>query len=400
MMRNRNLTLAVAAAVLLIAGGWMALHRSSQQSGVGGGSLFTDLGPALGEVTEIRLSKGDGSRTTLRKEAAGWTVVERNYPADPARVRELALGLVNMKIVEHKTSDPANYPKLGVEAPDAPTATGTLVELVAGQKSWALIVGKNSEGRGQYVRKPKDAASALVEPAVAADPDQKRWLDRQLVDVAGAAIHDVSMKPASGAAYTLTRAKRGDAEVTLSPVPKGRNAASNMALEAQAEALIAFNFDDVHAAPETPPAQVDHTTFRTFDGQVFEFTGHKEGDKGFVTVNARRDEALAKQFVEAPPAAAATPVLPAAASADATQPTATPPTAATPATPAAAPTAPAISPAEQAVDRLSAHGKGVMFEIPLYKYESLFKPQEDLLEPRPEAAPSALDAARARRKPQ
>jgi len=32
MMRNRTLTLAVAAAVLLIAGGWMALHRSNQQS--------------------------------------------------------------------------------------------------------------------------------------------------------------------------------------------------------------------------------------------------------------------------------------------------------------------------------------------------------------------------------
>jgi hypothetical protein len=222
--------------------------------------------------------------------------------------------------------------------------------------------------------------------------------------VAGAAIHDVSVKPASGAAYTLTRARRGDAELTLSPVPRGRKVASTMALEGQAEALIAFNFDDVHPAPATPPAEVDRTTFRTFDGQVFEFTGHKQGDKGFVTVTARRDEALAKQFAEAPPAAPAAPApppAPAAPAADASN-SATPPAAATPApaASAAAAAAPAASPADQAVDRLAAHGKGVMFEIPLYKYESLFKPQEDLLEPKAAAAPSALDAAEAKRKPQ
>lgn len=408
MTRNRPLILAAAAALVLIAGLWLGMHRSSQQGGIGGGSVFTDLGPAVGGITEIRLSKGDGSRTTLRKDGAAWTVVERQYPADPSRVRELVLGLVNMKTVEQKTSDPANYPKLGVEAPESPAATGTLVEVVAGPKTWSLIVGKNAEGRAQYVRKPKEAASALVEPAVAADPDQKRWLDRQLMDVPGAAIHDVTVKPAKGAAYALTRAARGDADVTLSPVPKGRKPASSMSLNGQAEALTAFNFDDLHAAPATPPAETDHATFRTFDGQVFEFTGHKTGDKAFIAVNVSHDDALAKQFAAAPaaaPAAPAAPVAPAAPAApdSAAKPSATPPAAATPAAVPPAPTAPAAptaSPAEQAAERLSARAKGVEFEIPLYKYESLFKPQEDLLEPKPAAPPSALDAAKAKRKAQ
>ena len=77
--------------------------------------------PALGEVSEIRLSKGDGSRTTLRKAAptAGpWSNASTRPIA--ARVRELALGLAGLKVVERKTSDPANYAKLGVEAPDTP----------------------------------------------------------------------------------------------------------------------------------------------------------------------------------------------------------------------------------------------------------------------------------------
>ena len=79
-----------------------------------------------------------------------------------------------MKIVEHKTSSPANYPKLGVEAPSTPTATGTLLEVVAGKKAWSLIVGKGAEGRSLYVRKPDQAQSELVEPNVTADPETQK----------------------------------------------------------------------------------------------------------------------------------------------------------------------------------------------------------------------------------
>jgi len=362
--------LAGVAAVLLGAGVALNSHRGGERAALGGGSVFTDLTPALGDIAEIRLSKGDGSRTTLRKDATGWTVVERQYPADATRVRELVLGLNNMKIIEHKTSDPANYAKVGVEAPDSPTAASTLVELVAGKKTWPLIIGKNAEGRAIYVRKPAEAASALVEPAVSVDPDQKRWLDRQLVDVPGASVHDIAVKPANGPAYLLARAKRGDTDLVLSPVPKGRKPANNMSINGQADALAAFNFDDLRAVPATAPAAVDQTTFRTFDGQVLEFTGHKDADKAYVVVSASHDAALAAQFPE-PAAAKSTP--------------------ASPAEPA--------KPADQSVERLVARGKGVEFEIPLYKYESLFKPQEELLEKKPEPAPKAKTPAKPTAKP-
>ena len=114
-------------------------------------------------------------------------------------MRDLALTLSNLEIVERKTSDPANYPKLGVEAPDSPTATSTLVEVVAGKKSWPLVVGKSADGRAVYVRKPAEAASALAEPSLSVDPDQKRWIDRLLTDIPGTDVHDIAVRPASGA---------------------------------------------------------------------------------------------------------------------------------------------------------------------------------------------------------
>jgi Domain of unknown function (DUF4340) len=372
MNRQKLLALGGLAALLLIAGIWLSSHRARQQSEVAGGPLFADLKPALGEVAEIRFSKGDGSRTTLRRAPAGWTVVERGYPADGARVRELLLGLVSMKVVEHKTSDPANYAKLGVEAPDSPTATSTLLEVVAGKQTWSLIVGKSAEGRALYVRKPGAATSELVEPGISADPDQKRWVDRLVVDLPGANVHDIAVTPASGPAYLLTRAKRGDADLVLSPVPKGRTAASAMSIDGQADALAAFNFDDVRALPATATA-TDRATYRTFDGQVLEFSGRRDGPKAYVSVSASHDAALAAQF--APPAAAKP-------SAAAAAPTATPTGPAVPATPATATAAAAPKPAFD-VERLAARAKGVEFEIPVYKYESIFKPQDELLEKKP-----------------
>jgi hypothetical protein len=357
MTRNRLVSLAALAAVLLGTGLWIDQHRTRQQGDLGAGVLFADLKPALGDIEEIRLSKGDGSRTTLKRGADGWTVVERNYPADGSRVRELALNLAAMKVVEAKTSDPANYAKLGVEPADSPTATSTRVDLVAGQKTWSLLVGKSAAGRAVYVRKPADKTSALAEPAVSADPDQKRWVDRLITDLPGAEVHDISVTPAQGPAYVLTRAKRGDADLVLSPIPKGREPATSMSLDGQGEVLAAFNFDDVHALEGPAPAASDKAVWRTFDGQVLEFSGRRTSDKAFVTVSAHRDPALAAQFPEAAPAA----------------------------TPAPAKAADA-KPAARTVERLAARANGVQFEIPSYKYDALFKPLEDLLE-KPPAKP-------------
>jgi hypothetical protein len=341
------------AALLLGAGVWLTMQRSGQQADLGGGTVFADLKPALGEVEEIRLSKGDGSRTTLHKNADGWVVVERHYPADAGRVRELALALASLKVIERKTSDPANYAKIGVEKPDSPTAGSTLVEVVAGKKTWSLIVGKGADGRAVYIRKPDEAVSGLAQPFVAPDPDQKRWIDRLLTDIPGAEVHDISVRIGGNPPYLLTRAKRADPALALSPIPKGRSPVSAMSLNGQADALGAFNFDDVRAppSPAPAPAPTDVATYRTFDGQVIEFSGHRDGEKAFVTIAAHRDPQLAAQFPN-------------------------------PATPDKAAPSPVM-------ERLAARTQGVEFEIPAYKYDAIFKKQEDLLEKLPEPVKKA-----------
>jgi hypothetical protein len=347
-------------------------HRGSSQQ-IGGATVFPDLEANMGAVNEVRLSKGDGSKLTLKRGDAGWTVVERNFPADPSRVRDLVFNLAKLEIVETKTREPANYAKLGVEAP-SPTATSTLVEVVAGAKTWPLLIGKNANGKSIYVRKPDAAESAEVVPVIVADTDPKRWLDRLIAEVDGARVHQIRVTPASGAAYELTRAERGG-ELVLANVPAGRSASLSVA--AEADALASLNFDDVQAQPSPAVAPTVHSTWQTFDGVVYEFAGRKDGARSLITVTARRDAALAARFA-APPADAV-----AAKPADgmaAGTPTLTP----TPVVDAAAAQAPPVD--EKALAAVTARSQGVEYELPSYKYDSLFKPLESLLEPKPEPA--------------
>jgi predicted secreted protein len=368
-MNGKQLGILAAIAGVVIAGA-IALnwHRGASQQ-MGGGAVFPDLEASMAAVTEVRLSKGDGSKLTLKRGDAGWTVVERNFPADPSRVRDLVYNLAKLEVVEAKTRDPANYAKLGVETP-SPTATSTLVEVVAGAKTWPLLIGKNANGKSIYVRKPDAAESAEVVPVVVADTDPKRWLDRLIAEVEGARVHQISVTPASGAAYELTRAAR-EGELVLANVPAGRTA--NLSVAAEADALTSLNFDDVQAQPAPAVAPTARSTWRTFDGVVYEFAGRKDGARSLITVTVRRDAALAAQFA-APPADAA-----AAKPADGMAPM--PPA---PVVDVAAAKAPAVD--EKSLAALIARSQGVEYEIPSYKYDALFKPLESLLEPKPEPA--------------
>ena len=114
-----------------------------------------------------------------------------------------------------------------------------------------------------------------------------------------------------------------------------------------ATALSALTLTDVQAkdafGPE-PPA--DHARFATFDGLVVEVDGWKRDDRRFVALKASFDEAQAKRFDTG------------AAEGE------------------AKPAAPNV---EEEAKSLAAKTAGWVYEIPGYRYDSLFKPIDELL---------------------
>jgi hypothetical protein len=332
MTARRVLLLLAAGLLVIVLAIWSSSKRHSERTP---GNPVLALGKSsLNSVTEIRLSKGDGTRTTLRKGATGWSVAEREYPADSGKVRKLLLDLVALNVVEEKTRVAENYPLLGVEEVDSAKATGTRVDAVTAARTYSLIVGKSAGAKSGFVRVVNAPQSLLAAPLITLDADPRRWLDHTLIDISQERVKEIAVKPAEGPAYTASRASKDQSDYTVREVPKGRELSSPAAADPIAGSLASVSLEDVQHAPATPPAGTSHAVFRTFDGLEVDVAGRKEGTKTLVVFTPR-------------------------STAQATQ-----------------------AEAQTLQDRV----KGWEFEIPTYKYDGLYRPLEDLLQKPPEPA--------------
>jgi hypothetical protein len=340
MTPRRVLLLLGCGVVLVVAAVWLASQRHLEHATLAGDLVLPGLEKTVASVTEVDLRRGDGTHTSLKRETAGWMVGERGWPADTGKVRKLLLDLGALNVVEEKTRIAANYPQLGVEDVTTPKATGTAIDVATPARSFALIVGRSSSGKSGYVRVAGTAPSLLAAPLLTPDADPKTWLDRALVDVPSTRVRQVEMKPADGPAYAATRETREQSDFSVSPLPKGRQLTGPGAADSIAGALGSLSLDDVQKAAAPAGAKLSHAVFHTFDGLDLDVSGRKDGTRSLITLAARST---------------------AAATADEAQ-------------------------------RLNARLGGWEFEIADYKYSSLFRPLEELLQ-RPAEKPKAAKAA-------
>jgi len=313
---------------------WLSSQRHLERDMAAGALVLPGLQPNVNAVTTVTLRKGDATRTTLKKDGAGWSVGERAWPAQLGKVRKLLLDLGALNIVEEKTRLAANYPAIGVEDVSSPKASGTLVEVGSPVRSWALIVGKSSSAKAGYVRVAGMPQSLLAAPLISVDADPKSWLERELLDIPLERVRQVEERPASGPAYTASRDKKSDSNFAVSPLPKGRQLTGPAAAEPVAGALAALTLDDVRKAAAADDTPRSHALFRTFDGLEIELAGRKDATHDLVLISAR--SSAKETAAEA--------------------------------------------------DKVNARLSGWEFEIPDYKYATLFTSLEELLQKPPEPA--------------
>jgi hypothetical protein len=350
-MSSRRVAVLLMAGVLIVGLAiWFASSRHAERDTLAGDLVLPGLEGALNSVTEARLSKGDGTLTTLKKGSVDWTVGERDYPADSGKVRKLLLDLAALNVVEEKTRTAENYPQLGVEDTNSPKATGTRVDVVTAAKTYGLIVGKSSSAKSGYVRTAGSPQSFLAAPLITLDADPHSWLDHTLIDIPQDRVKDVAVKLADGPGYTLSRANKEQMDFNVAEVPKGRQLSSPAAADPIAGALAALSLDDVRHPPapqanSAAPAPA-HATFHTFDGLQIDVAGRKEGTRTFVSFTL---QSTAKE-------------------------------------------------SQTEAQALGARLKDWEYEIAGYKYDALFRPLEDLLQKPPEPAKKPAPSAGASKK--
>ncbi len=341
MSRQRFITLMVAAALAISGALYLSAQRNLQRD-THGAALIPTLAGELNTVTALSVRRGSAAPTvTVHEKDGRWTVAERgDYPADVAKLRKLLLALSDAKIVEEKTSNPANFAVIGVEDPSSPAATGAEINVTARDGKHAVIIGK-PVGGGNFARRSGGNASYSVEPGISFESEPRLWIDSRLLDVAVGGIQRIEVKPAAGPAYTVHRmaaastnsgtaraagssatagstsptaasstnsgaaapansaaagaspaASKSDDNFALDGVPPGRKAADSVQLAPSPTAFSGLTADDVTPAGDVDFSKATVATVTLSDGNVITLSGAVVGDKHWIRVKASKDAAL------------------------------------------------------------------------------------------------------------
>jgi hypothetical protein len=281
------------AAIAMLGAAWYFSTARNLPRDVAAAPLLPELSADLAAITAVTIRRGAATPSVqLHRGAAGWTVVERgDYPADVAKLRRLLLSLVDARSVEQKTSNPANYAQLGVDDPGAPAATGTEIAVMDGGGKHGIIVGK-AIGNGSFVRREDSATSWIVEPAISVETDPHYWIDATLVDVPAADISEVAVTPESGPAYVLKRTAPATATFALGAVPPGRTAQDPSALGGVVRAFANLTADDVARAETIDFSHASKVRITLTDGDVLSISGAAVGEQRWLELDSAKNDAL------------------------------------------------------------------------------------------------------------
>ena len=294
MSRQRFISLVVAALLAISGALYLSTQRNLQRDSRGV-ALLPYLANELNTVSTLSIRKGGAAAAvTVHQQDGRWTVAQRgDYPADVSKLRNLLLALSDAKIVEEKTSNPANFLGLGVDDPSTPGATGAELSFVARDGKHAVIVGKTTGG-GNFARRVGENTTYSVEPVISFEAEPRFWVEPKLIDIAAADIQSVAIKPAAAPAYTVHRAAAGG-NFELDGVPPGRKPTEAAALAPSATTYSGLDADDVGAVSDLDFSKATVATVTLFSGSVITITGAAPaagGDKHWIQLQASKDAAL------------------------------------------------------------------------------------------------------------
>ncbi|HEY7640908.1 MAG TPA: DUF4340 domain-containing protein [Steroidobacteraceae bacterium] len=365
MTSRRLLILGIAAIVAIVAGVWLAGRQGSSGTAAESGALYPGLKEQLNAVNAVHLYKaGDARVVELVRKDNAWQVGERDsYPADDGKVRKLLIAIADAKIAEQKTSDPQHYTTLGVEDTKGAAANSVRVELVGTPKPVNLIIGKQAVGgRSNYVRRAGEPQSWLINATIDTSATPDAWLRKDIIDVSADRMQSATVTAKEGKPYRAAKSSRAEQNFAVTGLPKGKSLSAPTAANSVATALTALSLSDVRPASafqSTPPAA--HATLKTFDGLVVDVDGWIQDQKHFVALHPSFDAAQAEHFKVA--------TAPAEEKKDEKKGDKKE------AAPAPPPAPNVAEDAKKAADKVA----GWVYEIPDYKYESLFKPVDQLV---------------------
>jgi hypothetical protein len=246
---------------------------------------FPGLAARLAEARRIEIRRQDGVLTLLRQGEAWVLPAKGGYPVRPERVRELLVGLTELRLVEPRTADPGQHDRLGVEDPARPGSTALLLRVLAAddQPIAELVIGRRrvrTQGNvpeSAYVRRPGESQAWLAEGRLPADADAQLWLDRDIANIAGDRLRRVTIRRTGEPELVLARGDEAEPRLRVER-PADAPPLDEVALDEVARAFEFLTFLDVRPAGDAPGTALGESRFALIDGMAVTVAPSQDGE--------------------------------------------------------------------------------------------------------------------------
>jgi hypothetical protein len=283
-MRPRTLLVLVVLGGLAVAAGWYfgtAEQAGEQQAYNGGSLMFPGLAPRLQDAARIEITH-QGKTTALARHGDVWGLEDRGgYPVQTSKLRGMLTGLTELRLVEPRTTDPAQFNRLGLEDPNGTVGTSNLLRVLdaSGKPIVGLIVGhRRVRTQGNvpeqvYVRRPEENQTWLAEGSLQVDADPQLWLDRDIMNIDHGRIASVTVTRDDA---SLSFARDGQKLVLKSPAE--HPPLDDYKVDDVDRGLELLTFQDVQTDQGAVGEKIGQSVYTASDGLAVTVTVFK-GDK-------------------------------------------------------------------------------------------------------------------------
>ncbi len=295
-MNIKTLTILGIITVALIG---MAILMSQQKETVlpqTGQPVFPGLMSKINEVSELVVNVQSETMTIVR-DGESWKVKEKdNYPANMGKIREVLIGLGELKILEAKTKKPELYEKLGLENVEAEgsISTGVTLKDSAGTTLAEVIIGKQRPSKGNpnqdevYVRKVGDPETWLAIGKLSIEKNLSEWLDKDFLEVEPKRVRRVRITHPDNTTLVLEKENPDDLDFKVTNLLEGQEIQSQFSVNNIVSTVTSLSLDDVQPNSEISfeDESVVTATFETFDGLEGTVKLFRKDEKNYVKVSA------------------------------------------------------------------------------------------------------------------
>ncbi|MEE4215981.1 MAG: DUF4340 domain-containing protein [Xanthomonadales bacterium] len=239
-----GLTIVAALVAILLPG------ETGQESAFEKVALLPKLENQVNDIDWLQISAGGDTVATVSRKGSQWEVEEAaGYRADWPRVQQLLSALVSAEVIEPKTSNPDYYERLGVQDSSARIGFRESTGLPA------VISGNTAQGReGQYVRIAGSPQSILIDRELDIPVTLTDWLDREIVDISDSEVVELSISHPDGETVVAKKVSADDENFELQGIPEGSEAKSHWTVNSLAGGFSSLQLDAV-----APAGDIDWT---------------------------------------------------------------------------------------------------------------------------------------------